>query len=266
MITVPPISSPQPASMAEPRSQHEGMADHHAGSPAREAQAKAGASKQDDPTTSDAQKVAARQKIERIKTQLRVLQMSGPVNPVMLAQLARELKAAVGDYTSAGGASIDIAADAATAAIARKDEEDASAEANGRAPKSIEGQVEGINQNPARAHGPQSRGGEDGRADGDKASDGQGESDPYRRMAGAQARAADLTRRTGDAADRREFREEVTTLAGRIRDLASHAAQAHGDPSSRADAEEAGKIAVDLEHEVQATLDDGDSVGVSMLA
>jgi len=57
-------------------------------------------------------KAAARQKIEQIKARIRMMRMSMPADPKaaakMVAQLARELGAAVKAYASAGGAMSDI--------------------------------------------------------------------------------------------------------------------------------------------------------------
>jgi hypothetical protein len=51
-------------------------------------------------------KAAAKQKVEQLKARIRMLQMSGSADPKLLAQLARELKAAVKMYGGDAGGGV----------------------------------------------------------------------------------------------------------------------------------------------------------------
>jgi len=199
-------------------------------------------------------KAIARKKVEDLKAKLRMLQMSHPINAKALAQLARELKAAVKEYGQAGASTADTgaAAGASPGVSAPTSESDAATTApDGEAAAAPAAAVDG-----AQA------------AKGDEAAtseskDGEGvKVDPYRQMAEqAEARHAEQARRSEERRADQEFLSNVRQIAERIKALAKQAAREGSGKT--ADVEAAEKAAVDAVNEAQSA-SQGDA-GISVV-
>jgi len=184
-------------------------------------------------------KAAAKQRIDQLKARLRMLQMSSPVDPKALAQLARELKAAIKDY---GGTGAGVGVATASPPAASGDAAEAQA---GVAPQGAEA-VAG----KAPQADPPTAPDEPVAADGERAGEAgepapRSEADPYRRMAeAAQERMAEQSREAAERQEDQKFLDEVRRLAVAIKAAAKRAtAEAKDDPAAEARGQEANEAA-----------------------
>lgn len=168
---------------------------------------------------SEEKKAAAKKKIEQIKARLQMLQMAMIGDPKggarMAAQLAKELGAAVKAYAAAGGSTAGLGA-APTPSVA------AGGEPTEAAP---EGATEAEAQ-PAMT--------EDAGAD--EGAETAKPSNPYQQAVdAAQARMAELARRSGERQADRETLDEVKRLAAQIKALARQAVNKDAPEADEAD-------------------------------
>lgn len=176
---------------------------------------------------SDERKAAAKQKIEQLKARLQMLQSMAAADPKgtarLAAQLARELKAAVKEYSGGGaggfgsiGGGADTAvqtptSEAALAADASARTDAAAAQAPTPAPTVT------TTASGSDAEGDASQDGKDGEGDGKSAN-------PYQQAIDQQqARAAEFNRRTAEAQADQEFIGEARKLAAQIKALVRNA-------------------------------------------
>ncbi len=208
-------------------------------------------------------KAMARQKIEQLKARIRMLQMSAAMDPKgvakLVAQLARELGAAVKAYASAGGSTADLGAiptaatpsadaagadDAATATAEAATAEAATAEAATAEAASAETAAEEkVGDEAASASSDQA------------AAEGQEQAaDPYRRLIDeVNARGLEMTRRGSEGEADREFMTQVKGMASALKAImrqAQNRAKGEGGDVSSADAREGDKAMADLEKEI----------------
>lgn len=205
-------------------------------------------------------KAQARKKVEQLKALLRSMQMGAASNPKALAQIARELKAAIKAYGGAGGSTTGM--DAGT--TADKTSSDSSVTADGAASAAVTLGTEAVGKtcSPTTDDGSSETGGESSKDGGDAASD------PYRRMAeAALARGAEVVRGAAEQDADREFLSSVRELAAILKSLAQRAAQeAKTNPSLTADADEALKASDAVDMAIAETAGDLGATGVSILA
>jgi hypothetical protein len=211
----------------------------------KEAKAALETMRQRSSSAADERKAAARKKVEDLKARIQMLKMTMPSDPKaaarMVAQLARELGAAVKAYGGSGGAMTDLASSASAGppvAEASVAEGQAGAQAEASAdivvPKDAPddvGEEEGVS---AKAADPDA-----------KATP----TDPYRKAIEAQqTQAADQARKAEGVRADSEF---VTTVKGLTADLKAMAKKAEadarrsGENGSEADAAKAALDAVD---------------------
>lgn len=210
----------------------------------------------------DERKALAKKKVDQLKALLKSMQMGGGSNAKALAQVARELKAAVQAYGGAGGSTAGLGAstETATSATPAPDVEGPSVLVSGEAEAST---ASGPPANGAEETTPADTDG-DGSRDAAKTAAG----DPYRRMAEAStARTAEAARRNADKEADREFLSSVRELAALLKSLARRAAQAaETDPTGRADADAAVKAADAVVQSVEQAAADLGAGGVSVIA
>lgn len=208
-------------------------------------------------------KAAARQKIEQIKARIRMMRMSMPADPKaaakMVAQLARELGAAVKAYASAGGAMSDIGGGASqgtgnTASATDATATDASGGetvASGAAATAETGEI------PPSAE-TAGKGPEDARRD-----------DPYRQaLDRQQADTADQARKTSETQADKDLMAEVKKLVRELKSMLRQSAQTSSTPEkgplSDQDAREAEKALASVEDAVADASAGLTGVGVSI--
>lgn len=197
---------------------------------------------------SDERKAAAKQKIEQLKARLQMLQSMAAADPKgaarLATQLARELKAAVKEYSGGGAGGFGSIGGGADTAVQAPTSEAAPA-AGASAP--IEGA--GPPAAPAPASGSDTEGetseeGKDGEEAGKSAN-------PYQQAIDQQqARAAEFNRRTAEAQADQEFIGEARKLAAQIKALVRNA-------TDRASGEE-GALSPEEARELKAAVSDMD--------
>lgn len=172
---------------------------------------------------SDERKAAAKQKIEQLKARLQALQSMAAADPRgtarLAAQLARELKAAVKEYSGGGGGFGSIGGGPDTA-VPTPTTEAAPAVATPSPPETAAPMA-----TPASttASGPDA-GTDAGEQDPD-GEEGEKPANPYQQAIDQQqARAAEFNRRTAEARADQEFIGEARKLAAQIKSLVRNAA------------------------------------------
>lgn len=203
-------------------------------------------------------KAMARQKIEQLKARIRMLQMSAAMDPKgvakLVAQLARELGAAVKAYASAGGSTADLGAipTAATPSADAAGADDA-ATATAEAATAEAATAEAASAETAAE---EKAGDEAASASSDQAAaEGQEQAaDPYRRLIDeVNARGLEMTRRGSEGEADREFMTQVKGMASALKAImrqAQNRAKGEGGDVSSADAREGDKAMADLEKEI----------------
>lgn len=221
----------------------------------KEAKAAVETLRQQSSSAADQRKAAAKKKVEDLKARIQMLKMSMPSDPKaaarMVAQLARELGAAVKAYGGAGGSITDLAsAGSATAPAAEGQANTSEAQASAQAEPSADiaaeesGDSESVSTS---ASDPDAKG---------------TPTDPYRKAIEAQqSQTADQARKAEGVKADSEF---VTTVKGLMSDLKAMAKKAEadakrsGENGSDADAAKATLDAVDNQvNEVARTLTGG---------
>lgn len=204
-------------------------------------------------------KAMARQKIEQLKARIRMLQMSAAMDPKgvakLVAQLARELGAAVKAYASAGGSTADLGGipTAATPSADAAGADDA-ATATAEAATAEAATAETATAETAAAE--EKVGDEAASASSDQAAaEGQDQAaDPYRRLIDeVNARGLEMTRRGSEGEADREFMTQVKGMASALKAImrqAQNRAKGEGGDVSSADAREGDKAMADLEKEI----------------
>lgn len=206
-------------------------------------------------------KAQARKKVEQLKARLKMMQMGAAANPRALAQIARELKAAIKAYGGAGGSTAGLDA----GAVPDTTSSQTSVTAGGAVSAAVVPGAEAGGESPPPTTddgSPDERGAEPSKDGGTAASD------PYRRMAEtALARGAEASRRGADQDADREFLSGVRELAAILKSLARRAVQeAKADPSLRTDADDALKASDAVDKAITETAGDLGATGVSILA
>ena len=208
-------------------------------------------------------KAAARRKVDQLKALLKMMQMGGPANAKALAQIARELKAAVQAYGGAGGATSDLGAGASPAVgteAASGETGAADSEAAGPATHVADAET------PADADPEAVTGDAAPKPAAEEAVNAK--TDPYRRLAEETlTRGAEAARRNAEQDADREFLKGVRELTALLKSLARRAAQeARTDPAARADAEQAMKAAADVARATEQVAADLGAGGISITA
>jgi hypothetical protein len=204
-------------------------------------------------------KAAAKKKIDEIKARIRMLQISGSVDPKVLAQLARELKSAVKMYGGSGGASGMVGGEQAGASpvATNTDTTISTAPAGGEAEGAdVQTAVEDVELAD-----------DDMSADGTKNPEAAKSNDnPYQRMAEkAQADAGEQSRRGAAQQADRDFLSDVRNLANQIKTMAKRAQhQAETDPALRRDADDAAQAATEAMRAAENAGRDLGAAGVSL--
>lgn len=250
--------------LAEGRAQREMAAQERSETKLRDARSAVATLKQMNSASSsqasEQRKAAAKQRVDQLKARLQMLKMSGSVDPKVLAQLARELKAAVKSYAGEGGSAAGVGGTSVPASAAPTD--GASAQAPG-----ADGEVsadpdaaQSAEQNAAQADVAATgddRAGKDASAN---PADPRGETNPYKRMAQeAEVKFAETARRGAATQADRDFLTDARSLANQIKSLVKSAA-AKADPVKRRDDAEAEKAAVEALKQVE---DAGKNLNVS---
>ena len=217
---------------------------------------------------SDERKAAAKQKIEQLKARLQMLQSMAAADPKgaarLAAQLARELKAAVKEYSAGGGAGFGSigGADTAVQAPAPDAEPAAAASAStdaaaAQAPTPTPPVTTTSGSNAEAGVGEEGREGEEG-----------GKSaNPYQQAIDQQqARAAEFSRRTEQARADQEFLGEARKLAAQIRAMVRNAAdRAPGEEGalSPEEARELKAAVADMDRQIETAQGDlGGSISI----
>ncbi len=192
---------------------------------ARDAKAALEALSQRRTQASEERKALARKKIEQLKARLQMLQSMAAADPKgtarLAAQLARELGAAVKEYAAAGGTTSGMSGGVPQAEAAP---------AEGQAQTEVQAGAQPGAQPEAQAGAdaqaaPGTPSGEDGDPAPDQ--DGTKPANPYQQAIDeAQAKAADVARRGGEARADMEFLGEVKRMAAQIKALIRKAAEA----------------------------------------
>ncbi|MDQ1155356.1 hypothetical protein [Brevundimonas sp. SORGH_AS_0993] len=236
LSSVPPTSSLPVNRLAEGRAERQAAENDRATTRLREAQSALATLKQRTSAASDARKAAAKQKVDQIRARLQMLKMTSPVDPKAVAQLARELKAAVSAYAGTGGAPQDLADGTKAAAQTTQAEAqagDSTVAASQQTPNDQSGQTTTAGDAETDAK----TGSEpDAEAEADKADKTAAtETNPYRRMAQeAEARTAETASRNAAAQADRDFLSEARRLADALKALARRPATARSDADDRA--------------------------------
>ncbi len=234
--------------LIEGRIQREKAADERAATRLRDAKSALATLKQRTSNASDQKKAAAKQRVDQIKARLQMLKMSSPVDPKILAQLARELKAAVRSYASAGGSPADLGAmptqgvpassDAATADTGVNVDESATAVTAAGQPGLLDAKSEATLKTP--------------------------ELNPYLRLAReVEDRFADASRHAAANQADRDFLTDVRRLANQIKSLAKPVASQKTDPTERHASDEAEQAAGDT---LKALSDAGQNLNIDSLS
>lgn len=230
----------------EGRVQREKAADERSAARLRDAKSAVATLKQINTHAADQKKAAAKQRVDQLKARLQMLKMSSPVDPKVLAQLARELKSAVSSYAGAGGSAGDLGVTATAAG--------STPSADAVAAQVESGDDAAAAQAVATEHAGEPKQDEAGSPD-----------NPYQRMAqDAEVKLADASRRGVASQADRDFLTDVRGLANQIKALAKQAAASHADPVDRRDAEAAEKAAADALKSVDDASKDLNVGGISL--
>ncbi|CAL1689999.1 hypothetical protein MMB232_00119 [Brevundimonas subvibrioides] len=211
-------------------------------------------------------KAQARKKVEQLKARLKMMQMSAAANPKALAQIARELKAAIKAYGGAGGSTAGL--DAGSPADMPSSGPSVTPEGAASAAGPPGAEAGGESPAPTTDDGSPDAAGTDPSKDGGGADARGATSDPYRRMAeAALARGAEASRRGAHQDADRDFLSGVRELAAILESLARRAVQeAKVNPSLGADADEALKASDAVDKAITEAAGDLGAAGVSILA
>jgi hypothetical protein len=204
-------------------------------------------------------KAVAKKKIDDIKARIRMLQISGSVDPKVLAQLARELKSAVKMYGGSGGASVTAGGDQAGASsTVTNTETTISAESAASEAERADAQmtVEAVElaDNKTSADGATN-------PEAAKSND-----NPYQRMAEkAQEDAAEQSRRGAAQQSDRNFLSDARSLADQIKTMAKRAKhEAELDRAGNRDADQATQAAAEAMEAVDGAGRELSAAGVSL--
>lgn len=176
---------------------------------------------------SEERKAIARQKIEQLKARLQALKAMAAVDPKgtarMAGQLARELGAAVKAYAAAGGVTSGM--DSGAVPVPGEGGATAPAPPAGEGDAALSGAKE-----PSPEAAAQTAAGATAQADDEQGSDHKNEAEkaanPYQRSIDqANARAAEMTRRSSEKQADSDFLAEVRNLAAEIKQLVRRAAE-----------------------------------------
>lgn len=219
---------------------------------------------------SDERKAAAKQKIEQLKARLQMLQSMAAADPKgtarLAAQLARELKAAVKEYSGGGAGGFGSIGGGADTAVQAPTSEAAPA-ADASAPTDA---AAGLAPTPAPtvtttasgsdAESDASQDGKEGEGDGKSAN-------PYQQAIDQQqARAAEFNRRTAEAQADQEFIGEARKLAAQIKALVRNAtdrAQGEEGALSPQEARELRAAVSDMDRQIETAQGDlGGSISI----
>lgn len=257
--------------LAEGRAQRAAAAQDRAETKLRDAQSavatlkqmNSGASSQ----ASEQRKAAAKQRVDQLKARLQMLKMSGSVDPKVLAQLARELKAAVKSYAGEGGSTAGLGAASVSVSAAPTDGASAQAAGSDGEASADPDAARNAEQNAAQvdvAANGDDRADKDGRDAAANPADPRGETNPYRRMAQeAEVKFAEAARRGAATQADRDFLTEARSLANQIKSLAKSAAS-KADPARQRDGAEAEKAAVEALKQVEDAGKDLNIGGISL--
>jgi len=221
------------------------------------------------PSDRDAERKArAKQKIAALKARLQMLQMIHPVSTRALAQLARELKAAMKEFGGASGtdgSSTSTQGDGVIAEAGLTSSQNTAGDLNGGNLTADASTVDGDGTSPDASP---SAGDSGAKSDAEsKAGDAEAKDDGtkaavYRRMAQqALSRSAEQAGKGEQNRSDKEFLTDVRNLAARIKALAREAAKE--GLRGRHDAEEAESAATDAAREAQSA---GQELGAASLS
>lgn len=239
-VTAAPLTAP-PSPIDDARKQRD--ADK-----ARNAQQALETLKRSKSNVKDDMKARAREKLEALKARLQRMRMMG-ATPRQIAQLARELGAAVKAYAAAGGSSNDVGmTQTPTAANANQ------------APTPAPGTPEDAAKDAAAQ--PQASG---------EAKPGEGEAKPENPYDKAiKANAEDLARKAraaGESDEDRKFIEAAKRLAKQLKEAAAEAARKARQSGDTGDVDEAKKAAEDADKAVaDAERDMGGGAGGGLIS
>ncbi|PZO03620.1 MAG: hypothetical protein DCF29_11695 [Alphaproteobacteria bacterium] len=212
--------------------------------------------KQKRSTTSDDAKAVAKEKVERLKARIRMLQMMATTDPRgtarLAAKLARELGAAVKAYAAAGGNT------AGMAGVAPKPEA-ASADATTAPVDQAYTAIDPSSENEARSAAAETVAADEGEeADTEAGTDEktQARHNPYQKA--MDAAQADMAERSRNAAERRadgEFMTEVKKLTSELKSALRRAVEAlkQNDGAEAPERDQAEKAVRELEHEIKSS-------------
>lgn len=220
-----------------------------------------------------ARKARAKQKIAALKARLQMLQMIHPVSTRALAQLAREIKAAMKEFGGASGTGTDASsastqgdgAFADTGIASSQNTAGAMIGENLTADESIvDGDVASPDPSPSVGDSSPKTEGES-EADDAEAKDDGTKAAVYRRVAEqALSRSAEQARRGEQNRSDSEFLADVRSLAARIKALAREAAKE--SIRGRHDAEKAESAATDATREAEGAGHELGAVSLSVMA
>lgn len=221
-------------------------------------------------TTNEDAKAAAQQKVERLKSRIRMLQMMATTDPKgtarLAAQLARELGAAVKAYAAAGG---NTAGMSSTAAAPQAVGGEAAADPAANADPAAAASADAVTPVPAEP-APNVEGEEAATGPG---SDDKAEARPNPYQKAIDAAQADLAERSRNAAERRadqEFMTEAKRLANELKSAVRRAAEAlkrtgEADAPEQDDAEKAiREVEREIQSHEQAMPDATAGIGISI--
>ncbi|WP_395396034.1 hypothetical protein [Novosphingobium sp. BL-8A] len=221
------------------------------------------------PSDRDAERKArAKQKIAALKARLQMLQMIRPVSTRALAQLARELKAAMKEFGGASGTDGSSTSTQGDGMVAEAGSQNTAGDLNGGNLTADASTVDGDGTSPdaspsagesgAKSDAESKAGDAEAKDDGTKAA-------VYRRMAEqASSRSAEQARKGEQNRSDKEFLTDVRSLAARIKALAREAAKE--GLRGRHDAEEAESAATDAAREAQSAGQELGAVSLSVMA
>lgn len=219
---------------------------------------------------SDERKAAAKQKIEQLKARLQMLQSMASADPKgtarLAAQLARELKAAVKEYSGGGAGGFGSIGGGGDAAVQAPTSEAAPAATTPASTDAAAAQVPTpaptatTTASGSNADGEASEEGKEGEGDGKSAN-------PYQQAIDQQqARAAEFNRRTAEAQADQEFIGEARKLAAQIKALVRNAtdrAQGEDGALSPEEARELKAAVSDMDRQIETAQGDlGGSISI----
>nr|WP_314433007.1 hypothetical protein [uncultured Brevundimonas sp.] len=261
--------------LAEGRAQREKATQERAETRLRDARSAVATLKQMNSASSsqasEQRKAAAKQRVDQLKSRLQMLRMSGSVDPKVLAQLARELKAAVKSYAGEGGSAAGLGGASVPASAAPGEAGSTQAvNADGVAsadPDAYPDAGQNAEQNAAQADAAANGDGRTGKDGQDAAANPAApreETNPYKRMAQeAEVKVAEAARRGAATQADRDFLTEARSLANQIKSMVKSAAS-KADPVKRRDDAEAEKAAVEALKQIEDAGKDLGASGISI--